>query len=300
MPSTRSKDDPFKGEEELHSQELAIISMRKFGMLEKAIPDYLEGTLWAIPIMFLSENNKKVSTASCAVLGPIPLSEKRKLIKDLTGEKSTFSIRFPDLEGAAFSFRDSLTSDYLCAESLQIQILDENGALVNSEARKDVVIPPLSLRMFILPQEGGISCKISVLVYPLSTEDMAENHPYHSEAAFPGSSLWSAVTPLGIPTKKITRKRCGMPMLPVFRSTESLREEGFEYVPKTDEIKFKLSALMNSKTVPITLTGKTLLDRFASIKEHGESKVRKTLAAWSWPDVRDPSDKKGNKPSIIH
>jgi len=72
MPSTRSKDDPFKGEEELHSQELAIISMRKFGMLEKAIPDYLEGTLWAIPIMFLSENNKKVSTASCAVLGPVP------------------------------------------------------------------------------------------------------------------------------------------------------------------------------------------------------------------------------------
>ena len=45
MPSTQSKDDPFKGEEELHSQELAIISMRKFGMLEKAIPDYLEGTL---------------------------------------------------------------------------------------------------------------------------------------------------------------------------------------------------------------------------------------------------------------
>jgi len=293
MRDTRSKDDLFSGSEELHAIELAPISMRKFGLLEKAVPEYLEGTCWAMPVFFLTDNNKTVNTATCQVLGELPLASKRKAVKDITGDKSTLSLRFPDMEASAFKFRDTLTSDYISTEALDLIVLDENGAALDSEALKAAAIPPLSLRMFILPMKGGQKCKISVLVFPLSTQDMAENHPLHSDPAFPGSTIWTAEIPLGIETRMVSRAKCGLPILPVLRTLESLREEPFNCVPSSAELRFKMACLMNTKTVPVTSTGKALLDRYISIKEHGEAKLKRTSASWSWPEVLESSNKKG-------
>ena len=296
MPRTRSKVDPFDGKEELNCLELATTSLRMHGLLEKAIPEHEEGSTHALPLFFLSENNKRISTASIAVLGTCPLADKRKSLKDLTAEKSTHAIRFPDIPFSSFTFKDHLTSDYLSCQDLIISVVDENGAILDAETRKSVQIPLMSLRMFVVPLSGGSTCKISVMVYPFSDEEMSDDHPLSVDASFPGSLLWSTEAPLGIPVGMVTRKNIGIPILPVFRSAESLRDKGCNIPPRTSDIKYKLSCLMNSKTVPISInTGRALQERYSQIKESGESKVKRTKAAWSWPTLEDPSNKKGKK-----
>jgi len=106
------------------------------GLLEKAIPEHEEGSTHALPLFFLSENNKRISTASMAVLGTCPLEDKRKPLKDLNDEKLTYAIRFQDIPFSSFTLKDDRTSNYLSAQDLKISVVDENGALLDAETRK--------------------------------------------------------------------------------------------------------------------------------------------------------------------
>ena len=124
--------------------------------------------------------------------------------------------------------------------------------------------------------------RVTILVFPLSKEDLEAQHPHARKASFPGLELMQCDVDLFPLANSETGKNWGCPLTPLIHLGGTLTDNNC--IPPTDELKACISATLRATLLPTTKRDvRTLSAAWQAIQESGTSKLREKVPDSLWP-----------------
>ena len=128
--------------------------------------------------------------------------------------------------------------------------------------------------------------KLSLIVYPLSKDDLTKQHKLASHKSFPGIESKSEefqFAPLN------TGKKWGSPFLPLLMAGGN--REDYPDIPSGDEMRRKISAILRTAIKPdCSRNVAGLQPKWDSLQSAGASKLREKQVDMVWPDLSPSSN----------
>ena len=237
----------------------------------------------------LSPDNKKVIGGKVHLVG-----ELFKGTKDFRANRlfenadKDLRISYNIEEASTFSFSSgTLVGDILDSQNPGIQWnvykKERRGEVTNYEEDQhgDLNIGKFSIHPFLIPLSAA-NVKLVIVAFPMSKEQLMNDNPEYNHSGFPGLEL----TGLEIDTFPLTDteagKSWGCPIVPLLLLGAC--EDDHPNVPSTDDIKAKISSIMQPVIKPETKRDlRSLQTAWQAVKDSGPSKLRERQPDLIWP-----------------
>lgn len=299
----------FKGKRDLNLDDLKKIAVESFNKdaIKKLVPDW-SGEVAGIVGLTLSNDNSRSIDGRFVLLGSL-CSEKRISAgkfwsqMDVPGtsgvQPETLSLCYsiPDCE--IFKFPNGgLVSEYVDGDAVPHSFV-RGDTQVQEDDLPDSYLG-FAIRAFIVPTRETYA-KLSVLLYPLTKDMLASNHPLSDNPGFPGITLFSGEFPL-LPRslERPLMKNWGCPITPAIIPGADL--DGSANMPRTPLIRAAVAQIMRKAVRPdAKLNYAHLIPRWNEIFEHGISKLKEYQldALWPVPAVRNEEFSEGRNHSSL-
>ena len=137
------------------------------------------------------------------------------------------------------------------------------------------------LRPVIVPLSSS-KARVTLLVFPLTKEELETQHAHSGKAAFPGLELMTCDVDMFPRMNKDTGKSWGCPIIPLICLVGDMDKN--RSIPSTDDIKAAISATLRATVIPVTKRDlRTLAAAWQSIQESGPTKLKERSPDTLWP-----------------
>ena len=277
------EDSAFNGADDISVKDLRRVAVKSFSDISNKIYNTEDDTPQVFCGLTLSSDNSVIKNATPVVLGK--LHKLTFPAGRFLGLNGNLTLNFETLDLTQFNFISSMTSELLDHRSMGYSIINKEGVVISGESLKSQGFKGFSLRMFLQPL-SGLSTKIIILLYPLSTEDLKKTHTLSIIHAFPGMMLHHTNGNLSINALKITNTRFGSPILPLVKITKPL--ENHDQIPTSRQISSAISVLFRNVTIAETKPNYRLLqERWKVIKEKGAGGLIYLRVYVIWPFIAE-------------
>ena len=240
-------------------------------------------------LLDLSPDNRKVNSGKVMAMGELMKGTKDFRANRLfDGADKELRVSYIIEDFSTFTFNTgSLVGDVIDGEDLGVQWnVFKKGQRGDTEpiAEDDHDannIGKLSIRPYIIPLSGS-KAKLQLVVYPVSKEKLAVDHPNSNKAAFPGLELTSFEIDMFPLVNKDEGKAWGCPILPLIHLGGS--EDDHPNLPPTKTLKAAISSIMRTAVKPdIKRDTRTLVPAWLAIQQSGPSKMKERRPDLCWP-----------------
>ena len=231
-------------------------------------------------------DNEKVSNAIMFLTGEFMKSSKDIKANRLFPEADKdLKIQYCIEEASTFSFRTgSMVGEALDDDKVTWTVLRKSARGYTAVEEADYVeqkIGHFSIKPYVVPI-SATRAKVTLLVFPLSTEELESQHSHWRKTSFPGLELMQTEVDMFPVVTGETGKRWGCPLVPLLLLGGSVEEH--PCIPTTEEIKQAISATLRAAVIPTTKRDcRTLVTLWTTIQESRVSKLKEKLFDLLWP-----------------
>ena len=277
----------FKHPRDLTLKEVKRLEVSSFNRVTDSILPGLgwKGGLYGLIGLQLTNDNRSITTGNFFMVGQLFQDSDTKVFqaaKFWAGPDTAdidLHISVPSAE--IFTFKSSMVSDLI--DSREVSHAFFRGSQRIEEDEAEALVPGFSLRLFVIPTRENYA-KVTLVLYPLSLENLLDLHPLAEDPNFPGLSLCSGEFPIGLPQSQPPRPPApwGSPILPVV--IPGIPFLDCPNVPSGAEFRNKMAFVLRSVTRPDIKNGPaSLTKRWIELQSAGASKLAHKAVDKLWP-----------------
>ena len=230
-------------------------------------------------LIHLSNDNKTVQNCSVLLIGELYPDRKVISLNGVYESCPALSISVGPIVGDTFDFIPGKTYSELKDSSRMDHHFLKDGYVLDAAGVVEAGLTGFTLRAYIVPS-GAEWTKLVVLLYPVPTETLLNDHPACADPRFPGISLLSKDIQLEPTTLSTFAKIWGCSILPAIIPGEAFTTS----FPSSADLRAAISATLRSAVKPEVKKGyATLLPRWEAIREHGASQLKDVTLDLIWP-----------------
>ena len=277
----------FKHPRDLSLKEVKRLEVSSFNRVTDSILPGLgwKGGLYGLIGLQLANDNRSITTGNLFLVGQLFPDSDTKVFQaakfwagpDTADIDLHISIPSADI----FTFKSSMVSDLVDAREVSHAFFRGSQRIEEDEA--EALVPGFTLRLFVIPTREN-HAKVTLVLFPLSRDNLHELHPLAEDPNFPGLSLFSGEFPIGLPQSQPPRPPApwGCPILPVVVPGNSFSD--CPTVPTGIEFRSKIALILRSVTKPEIKNGAaTLTKRWLELQNAGASKLAHKSVDKLWP-----------------
>ena len=138
-----------------------------------------------------------------------------------------------------------------------------------------------SIHPHVVPLSSS-KARVTLIVFPLSKDDLEAQHTHSKKASFPGLELMQCDVDIFPRMGGETGKAWGCPLVPLIQFGGRVEEHA--NLPPTDDIKAAISATLRATVIPTTKRDlRTLAAAWTAIQESGPSRLKERSPDMLWP-----------------
>lgn len=281
---TEIPGDAFKKKADLATEILQDLVVDSPADTASLISDWSRGIGCGLAVS-LNNDNSKIVSCTPVLMGDLFLPSSSGIRKTFAVNGCwpafpTLSLAFSPLDGAIFTFNNSMVSELVDSGAVEYDLI-ANNEILTDEACDKGNIKGFTLRLYLVPSTHDY-VKLTLTICPLPLAELTAVHPLATNPKFPQIRLWGGMVPFLPAARSILAADWGCPFLP------SLIPGGpvSDVFPSSSMLRSAISSTLRSAVRPeIKANSSTLFPRWAALQEHGAASLDSTLPDMIWPDT---------------